>query len=61
MIDTVGRRPVISPIASIALREDGGFRSQRSATAEFGNGTSTVHRQIRRRPRASRPPSIGSD
>src|SRR5258707_12875361 len=30
---------------SIALREDGGFELT-VGTAEFGNGTSTVHRQI---------------
>jgi CO/xanthine dehydrogenase Mo-binding subunit/aerobic-type carbon monoxide dehydrogenase small subunit (CoxS/CutS family) len=44
MIDTV---PPDGHIAdtSIALREDGGFELT-VGTAEFGNGTSTVHRQI---------------
>jgi putative selenate reductase molybdopterin-binding subunit len=44
MIDTV---PPAGHLAdcSIALREDGGF-DLTVGTAEFGNGTSTVHRQI---------------
>ena len=44
MIDTV---PPAGHFAdcSISLREDGGF-DLKVGTAEFGNGTSTVHRQI---------------
>ena len=44
MIDTV---PPAGHFAdcSIALRDDGGF-DLTVGTAEFGNGTSTVHRQI---------------
>src|SRR6202008_3958878 len=44
MIDTV---PPAGHVAdcSIALRDDGGF-DLTVGTAEFGNGTSTVHRQI---------------
>ena len=44
MIDTVPPDGHIAD-ASIALREDGGFELT-VGTAEFGNGTSTVHRQI---------------
>jgi putative selenate reductase molybdopterin-binding subunit len=44
MIDTVPPDGHIAD-ASIALRDDGGFELT-VGTAEFGNGTSTVHRQI---------------
>jgi putative selenate reductase molybdopterin-binding subunit len=44
MIDTVPPDGHIAD-ASIALRDDGGFKLV-VGTAEFGNGTSTVHRQI---------------
>jgi putative selenate reductase molybdopterin-binding subunit len=44
MIDTVPPGGHIAD-ASIALRDDGGFELT-VGTAEFGNGTSTVHRQI---------------
>jgi putative selenate reductase molybdopterin-binding subunit len=44
MIDTVPPDGHIADVA-IALREDGGF-ALTVGTAEFGNGTSTVHRQI---------------
>jgi putative selenate reductase molybdopterin-binding subunit len=44
MIDTVPPAGHISD-SKIALREDGGFELT-VGTAEFGNGTSTVHRQI---------------
>jgi putative selenate reductase molybdopterin-binding subunit len=44
MIDTVPPDGHIAD-AGIALREDGGFELT-VGTAEFGNGTSTVHRQI---------------
>ena len=44
MIDTVPPDGHIAD-AMIALREDGGFELT-VGTAEFGNGTSTVHRQI---------------
>ncbi|WP_315761960.1 MULTISPECIES: molybdopterin-dependent oxidoreductase [unclassified Bradyrhizobium] len=44
MIDTVPPDGHIADVA-IALREDGGF-DLTVGTAEFGNGTSTVHRQI---------------
>ncbi len=44
MIDTVPPDGHIAD-ASISLREDGGFELT-VGTAEFGNGTSTVHRQI---------------
>ena len=44
MIDTVPPDGHIADVA-IALREDGGFDLV-VGTAEFGNGTSTVHRQI---------------
>jgi putative selenate reductase molybdopterin-binding subunit len=44
MIDTVPPDGHIAE-ATIALREDGGF-ALTVGTAEFGNGTSTVHRQI---------------
>ena len=44
MIDTVPPDGHIAD-AAIALREDGGF-DLTVGTAEFGNGTSTVHRQI---------------
>jgi putative selenate reductase molybdopterin-binding subunit len=44
MIDTVPPDGHFAD-ASIALREDGGF-DLTVGTAEFGNGTSTVHRQI---------------
>jgi putative selenate reductase molybdopterin-binding subunit len=44
MIDTVPPDGHIAD-ASISLREDGGFELT-AGTAEFGNGTSTVHRQI---------------
>jgi CO/xanthine dehydrogenase Mo-binding subunit len=44
MIDTVPPGGHIAD-ATIALREDGGF-ALTVGTAEFGNGTSTVHRQI---------------
>jgi putative selenate reductase molybdopterin-binding subunit len=44
MIDTVPPDGHIAD-ATIALREDGGFELT-VGTAEFGNGTSTVHRQI---------------
>jgi putative selenate reductase molybdopterin-binding subunit len=44
MIDTVPPDGHIAD-ASISLREDGGFELI-VGTAEFGNGTSTVHRQI---------------
>ncbi len=44
MIDTVPPDGHIAD-ARIALREDGGFELT-VGTAEFGNGTSTVHRQI---------------
>jgi hypothetical protein len=44
MIDTVPPDGHIAD-ASISLREDGGFELV-VGTAEFGNGTSTVHRQI---------------
>jgi CO/xanthine dehydrogenase Mo-binding subunit len=44
MIDTVPPGGHIAH-ASIALRDDGGFELT-VGTAEFGNGTSTVHRQI---------------
>jgi CO/xanthine dehydrogenase Mo-binding subunit/aerobic-type carbon monoxide dehydrogenase small subunit (CoxS/CutS family) len=44
MIDTVPPAGHIAD-AAIALREDGGF-DLTVGTAEFGNGTSTVHRQI---------------
>jgi len=44
MIDTVPPDGHIAD-ATIALREDGGF-TLTVGTAEFGNGTSTVHRQI---------------
>jgi putative selenate reductase molybdopterin-binding subunit len=44
MIDTVPPDGHIADCA-IALREDGGF-TLTVGTAEFGNGTSTVHRQI---------------
>ncbi|MFH0296402.1 molybdopterin-dependent oxidoreductase [Bradyrhizobium sp. 31Argb] len=44
MIDTVPPAGHLSD-SKIALREDGGFELT-VGTAEFGNGTSTVHRQI---------------
>ncbi|CCE04505.1 putative xanthine dehydrogenase family protein; hypoxanthine oxidase [Bradyrhizobium sp. STM 3843] len=44
MIDTVPPDGHIADVA-IALRDDGGF-ALTVGTAEFGNGTSTVHRQI---------------
>jgi CO/xanthine dehydrogenase Mo-binding subunit len=44
LIDTVPPDGHIAD-AAIALREDGGFNLT-VGTAEFGNGTSTVHRQI---------------
>jgi putative selenate reductase molybdopterin-binding subunit len=44
MIDTVPPDGHIADV-SIALRDDGGFELT-VGTAEFGNGTSTVHRQI---------------
>ena len=44
MIDTVPPDGHIAD-ATISLREDGGFELT-VGTAEFGNGTSTVHRQI---------------
>ncbi|MCA6106797.1 molybdopterin-dependent oxidoreductase [Bradyrhizobium cenepequi] len=44
MIDTVPPAGHLSD-SKIALREDGGFELT-IGTAEFGNGTSTVHRQI---------------
>jgi CO/xanthine dehydrogenase Mo-binding subunit len=44
MIDTVPPGGHLAD-ASIALRDDGGFELT-VGTAEFGNGTSTVHRQI---------------
>src|SRR5260370_14690795 len=44
MIDTVPPDGHIAD-ARISLREDGGFELT-VGTAEFGNGTSTVHRQI---------------
>ncbi|WP_407154403.1 molybdopterin-dependent oxidoreductase [Bradyrhizobium sp. STM 3557] len=44
MIDTVPPDGHVAD-ATIALREDGGF-TLTVGTAEFGNGTSTVHRQI---------------
>ena len=44
MIDTVPPDGHIAD-AGISLREDGGFKLT-VGTAEFGNGTSTVHRQI---------------
>lgn len=44
MIDTVPPDGHIADVA-MALREDGGF-DLTVGTAEFGNGTSTVHRQI---------------
>jgi CO/xanthine dehydrogenase Mo-binding subunit/aerobic-type carbon monoxide dehydrogenase small subunit (CoxS/CutS family) len=44
MIDTVPPDGHIAD-ATLALREDGGFELT-VGTAEFGNGTSTVHRQI---------------
>jgi CO/xanthine dehydrogenase Mo-binding subunit len=44
MIDTVPPDGHIAD-ASISLRDDGGFELT-VGTAEFGNGTSTVHRQI---------------
>ena len=44
MIDTVPPDGHIAD-ATIALRDDGGF-ALTVGTAEFGNGTSTVHRQI---------------
>ena len=44
MIDTVPPDGHIAD-AAIALRDDGGF-ALTVGTAEFGNGTSTVHRQI---------------
>jgi putative selenate reductase molybdopterin-binding subunit len=44
MIDTVPPAGHLSD-SEIALREDGGFELT-VGTAEFGNGTSTVHRQI---------------
>jgi len=56
MIDTVPPDGHIAD-ATISLREDGGFELT-VGTAEFGNGTSTVHRQIARR--RWRPPSTRS-
>ena len=54
MIDTVPPAGHFSD-SSISLREDGGFELT-VGTAEFGNGTATVHRQIaasRWRPRST--------
>ena len=45
MIDTVPPAGHHRRLLSIALRDDGGFELT-VGTAEFGNGTSTVHRQI---------------
>src|SRR3954451_2115822 len=44
MIDTVPPAGHLAD-ATISLRDDGGFELT-VGTAEFGNGTSTVHRQI---------------